>query len=103
MLHRFVGAGVAFIWFWILIHLHHALPGLYASNSASLPRASFGTICVLVMPLASAAMLIFPDFFARQFSPFSQMTNEPLLDDGFWVLVGYFSLLVSWCLFGLFR
>ncbi|SFS18860.1 hypothetical protein SAMN05216570_3835 [Dyella sp. OK004] len=103
MIHRIIGGMVLVAWLWLVFHLHRLTPALEVSASSGIYRAGRGAVYVLIAPLLSAALLIFPDFFANRFSPSSEMTGEPLLGTGVWRFFGYFGVLVSWGLVELFR
>jgi len=103
MVHRTIGGVVVLLWLGMLVHLRRWLPGLDLAASSSIWRAGRGAFYVEFMPLLAAAQLIFPEYFARRFSPSSPMTGEPVLGAGFWRISGYFALLVSWALLQLFR
>jgi hypothetical protein len=114
MLHRLVGAMVLLMWGYAVTHLDHLLPGLAAAmQGMRFPMILLdmlgtalgnGVAVVLLMPLVSAALIGFPKFFADRFSPKSGgISNDPILDEGFWRLMGYFGLIVSLGLLALFR
>jgi hypothetical protein len=49
------------------------------------------------------ACILTPETFRNRFSPRYGTYDSALLTDGFWVLLGYFMLLLSGAIFMLFR
>ncbi|TCI11399.1 hypothetical protein EZM97_15670 [Dyella soli] len=103
MIHRLIGSAVVVAWLWLTFHLGLLIPNLDAAASSSVYRAGSGAMYVLGLPVAAAALLIYPEYFVDRFSPVSGLTGEPLLGVGVWRLLGYVALLISWGLLELFR
>lgn len=103
MAHRILGIAALLFWLWMLLHLRSWFPGLWLAHDSGILRAARGAGLLLLMPLAGAAMLIAPDWFAERCSPRSQTTGEAYLDRSFWLLLGYLTLGMAWALLQLFR
>ncbi|WP_297926216.1 hypothetical protein [Metallibacterium sp.] len=103
MAHRILGIAALLFWLWMLLHLRAWFPGLFEARGGDILGTARGAGLVLLMPLAGAAMLIAPDWFAERCSPRSQTTGEAYLDRSFWLLLGYLTLGMAWALLQLFR
>ena len=103
MAHRILGIAALLFWLWMLLHLRAWFPGLFEARGGDILGAARGAGLVLLMPLAGAAMLIAPEWFAERCSPRSQTTGEAYLDRSFWLLLGYLTLGMAWALLQLFR
>jgi hypothetical protein len=103
MAHRILGLAALLFWLWTLLHLHAWFPGLFDARAGLILGVVRGVGLVAVMPLAGAAMLIAPEWFAYRCSPYSRESGEPYLDQSFWLLLGYLTLGMAWALLQLFR
>ncbi|MCK9366252.1 MAG: hypothetical protein M0P72_03760 [Metallibacterium scheffleri] len=103
MAHRILGLAALLFWLWMLLHLRSWFPGLWLAHDIGILRVARGAGLVVLMPLAGAAMLIAPEWFADRCSPYSHESGEPYLDHSFWLLLGYLTLGMAWALLQLFR
>jgi hypothetical protein len=103
LVNRLIGLLLMAAYSYLFLHLDRYLPGLVAAQGALYPRVFLGVAIVLVLPVIGIACILTPETFRNRFSPRYGRHDSALLTDGFWVLLGYFILLLSAAIFMLFR
>lgn len=108
LFHTVLGIVLTVVYFYVLIHLDTVFPDVAKANeaatgaSSATRRAGEGMFYVFVTPLFAIACFLFPNIVADVLSPKSGFFKKPVFGAGFWYLVGYFTLVVSYALFHLF-
>jgi hypothetical protein len=103
LVNRLIGLLLMAAYIYLFLHLDRYLPGLVAAQGALYPRVFLGVAFVLLLPVIGIACILTPETFRNRFSPRYGRHDSALLTDGFWVLLGYFILLLSAAIFMLFR
>jgi hypothetical protein len=90
VVHRIIGllALVAYVYMWVI---------------RKEPFPSLAIFELTLLPLFGIACLTIPKTLTKQFSAKTPIWNTPTLTPGFYVVVGYFSLLVSTGLWWILR
>jgi hypothetical protein len=103
LVNRLIGLLLMVAYGYLLLHLDRYLPGLVAAQGSLYPKVFIGMAVILILPVIGIACILTPDTFRNRFSPRYGKYDSALLTDGFWVLLGYFMLLLSAAIFMLFR
>jgi len=101
--NRLIGLLLMVAYGYLLLHLDRYLPGLVAARGSLYPNVFIGVAFILILPVIGIACILTPGTFRNRFSPRYGKYDSALLTDGFWVLLGYFMLLLSVAIFTLFR
>lgn len=108
-IHFIIGLALAGFYIYIITHLETVLPGLAVAMGSNAgtgplrPGPGQGVFTVLKISLIPMVCFLFPGFLTRRLSPRTKVMGEPVLTEGFWLVIGHFFLLVSAALFVLFR
>jgi hypothetical protein len=103
LVNRLIGLLLLAGYGYLFLHLDRYLPGLVVAQGSLYPRVFMGVAFVLILPLIGIACILTPETFRNRFSPRYGRHDSDLLTDGFWVLLGYFILLLSAAVLMLFR
>jgi len=103
LVNRLIGLLLMAAYGYVLFHLDRYLPGLVAAQGSLYPKVFIGMSVVLILPVIGIACVLTPETFRNRFSPRYGKHDSALLTAGFWVLLGYFMLLLSAAIFMLFR
>ena len=97
MIHRTIGLAALAAYLYIWLHRSTYFPYLVEiGNSKHLSiRADDGYIYIIMLPLIGIACLVMPGTFRELFSPKYGDWQHYLLTPGFFVIIGYFCILVS--------
>lgn len=112
LFHIVLGCVLAIMYFYILMNLDKFFPGVVEADKAAnsgesgwavSQKASGGLYYVFIAPIFTIVCFLFPDVLANRYSPKSGLFGKPILTEGFWYIVGYFMIFVSYGLFKLFE
>lgn len=107
-----LGCVLAIIYFYVLTNLEKFFPGVTEADKAARSgesgwgvsqKALDGLWYVFIAPIFTIVCFLFPGVLANRYSPKSGLFGKPVLTEGFWYIVGYFMMFVSYGLFKLFE
>jgi hypothetical protein len=104
--HRVLGLLLLALYIYMIAHLSSLLPGLELAPSQVPIRASkigTGWLVIFGLPLLAIGCFLFPTQLMWWLSPRTPPDYDYLLTEGFWYLLGYALLALSFGVLSLFR
>jgi hypothetical protein len=96
--HFSLGLSLFIMYIYALINASTLFPGIFTALKA--PGMFHGdphisVLFALLMPFFSILCLMFPVPMSRWFSPKTSRLGDPVLSPGAWIILGYFSFVLS--------
>jgi hypothetical protein len=97
-IHFITGFTISLLYIYVVFNTPIILPGIptaFETSGVFHGDPKISVIVAMLLPCFSILCLMFPDRMSRWFSPKTSLLGERIVTPGAWIILGYFSFILS--------